>query len=214
MTYLSPPWEAHRGPEQRRPPAAVRLRRSPFGLFHGVWRCVGLSRTAPGRYLVELLYGYGAAVADSPDPDGPHEHLYHRHLLARARGRGPTEAAAVGVVGCVICGASTTIESATRRDVEQAPVAGPGGGVGGGSGREVLEPVGVERVQVVGYVEGLWAISQCGAWPVVVDGRVLFAREGEGCAQALRAAFEAGEAVRVAARRIRADLWADAVHRR
>lgn len=151
-------------------------------------------------------------VADAPNPDAPHQHLYHRHLLARARGRGPTETAAVGMVACVICDASTTIEPESRRDVEQAWAVGPGGGEDGGY--EVLEPVGVEGVRVDVLVEGLWAISQRGAWRVVVGGRVLFAREGDGCAQALRAAGQAGDQVRVTARRLRADLWADAVDRR
>lgn len=150
-------------------------------------------------------------VADAPNPDAPHLHLFHPHLLAQAR----QDAARTGLtreVWCVICGAAATIEPAQRRDVEQVRAVGPGGGVGGG--REVLEPVGVERVQMVGLVEGLWSISQRGAWRVVVGGRVLFAREGDGCAQALRAAAQAGDQVRVAARRIRADLWADAVQRR
>lgn len=111
----------------------------------------------------------------------------------------------------MICGASITIEPVPRRDVEQTQTSSPGGGEE--SGREALEPVGAKRVQVVGRVEGLWAISQRGAWRVVVGGRVLFTREGDGCAQALRAAAEAEEEVCVLARRIRADLWVDAVRR-
>lgn len=166
---------------------------------------------SPPRQVVERLCGYGAVVADAPNPEGAHLHLFHPHLLAQAR----QDAARTGSphqVWCVICGAAATIEPAQRRDVEQARAVRPGGGEGGG--REVLEPVAIERVQIDGVVEGLWAISQRGAWRVVVGGRVLFAREGDGCAQALRAAAEAGEQVRVAARRIRADLWVDVVHRR
>lgn len=119
-------------------------------------------------------------MADSPDPNGPHQYLYHRHLLARARARGATEAAAVGAVGCVICGASTTIEPASRRGVEQTQSAGPGGGEG--VERDVVKLVSDERVQVVGHVEEVRATSMPGMWRVTIAGRVLFAREGDGCA--------------------------------
>lgn len=148
-------------------------------------------------------------MADSPDPDGAHQHLYHPDLLARARGRAPTKAAVVGAVACVICGTVATIEPSLRRDVE------PALGHGGGEGVEddVVDPVGIERVEVAGHVEGAWATSQRAAWRVFIDGRIVFARQSDGCVQALQAAARAVEAVRVATRCIRADLWADAVHR-
>ena len=69
-----------------------------------------------------------------------------------------------------------------------------------------------QLVEVVGFVETAVVTWQRGTWCMVIAGTVVFAREGDGCAQALRAAAEAGEAVRVLARRIRADLWVDHVH--
>lgn len=160
--------------------------------------------------MVERLCGYGARVADCPDPDGPHEHLYHRHLLARAHGRGPTEAPGVGAVACVICGTVTTIEPAPRPSAEQVWASQP---AGGGGERDALDLVGIELVEVVGHIQGAWATSQRGAWRVSIGGRIVFARQSDGCTQALQAAARAGDQVCVAARRIRADLWADAVHR-
>ena len=146
-------------------------------------------------------------VADAPDPDGPHEHLYERHLLVRARAAAAVDAPARAVVACVICSATTTVLPPLRvernviDDVPVAHLAGP-------------TSVEVRQVEVVGCVEAAVVTWQRGTWRVVIDGSVVFAREGDGCAQALRAAGQGGEQVRVLARRIRADLWVDQVARR
>lgn len=70
-----------------------------------------------------------------------------------------------------------------------------------------------ESVEVVGFVEVAVVTWQRGTWRVVIAGSVIFAPEGDGCAQALRAAGQGGDQVHVLARRIRADLWVDYVHR-
>ena len=146
-------------------------------------------------------------VADAPDPNGPHKHLYERHLLARARAAAAVDTSARAVIRCVICSATTTVgpPPGVERDVVDHVPAAP----------STAHPsVEVRQVEVVGCVEAAVVTWQRGAWRVVVAGVVVFAREGDGCAQALRAAGQGGQEVRVVARRIRADLWVDAVHRR
>ena len=145
-------------------------------------------------------------MADSPDPNGFHPHLYEPHLLARARAAAAADAPARAVICCVICSATTVLPSAPRveRDVvEDVPAPPP-------AAHTSLQ---VESVEVVGCVEAAVATWQRGTWRVVIAATVVFAREGDGCAQALRAAAEGGEPVRLLARRIRADLWVDHVHR-
>ena len=146
-------------------------------------------------------------MADSPDPNGPHEHLYEPHLLARARAAAGADAPARAVICCVICSATTVVSPPARGEgdvVDDAPAPPP-------AAHPSLQ---VESVEVAGCVEAAVVTWQRGTWRVVIAGVVVFAREGDGCAQALRAAGQAGQEVRVLARRIRADLWVDAVHRR
>ena len=146
-------------------------------------------------------------MADSPDPNGPHPHLYEPHLLARARAAAAAGAPARVVICCVICSATTVLAPPARGEgdvVDDVPAPSPA----------VHPSVEVESVEVVGCVEAAVVTWQRGTWRMVVARSVVFAREGDGCAQALRAAGQAGQEVRVAARRIRADLWVDAVHRR
>ena len=146
-------------------------------------------------------------MADSPDPNGPHPHLYEPHLLARARAAAAAGAPARVVICCVICSATTTVgpPPSVERDVVDDVAAPPSA---------VHPSVEVRQVEVVGCVEAAVVTWQRGTWRVVIAATVVFAREGDGCAQALRAAGQAGQEVRVLARRIRADLWVDAVHRR
>ena len=146
-------------------------------------------------------------MADSPDPNRPHAHLYEPHLLERARAAAAAGTLAQAVICCVICSATTTVgpPPGVERDVvDDVPAPAP-------AARTSLQ---VESVEVVGFVEAAVVTWQRGTWRVVIAGVVVFAREGDGCAQALLAAGQAGQEVRVAARRIRADLWVDAVHRR
>ena len=146
-------------------------------------------------------------MADSPDPDGPHEHLYEPHLLERARAAAVADTPARAVIACVICSATTVLAPPARGEgdvVDDVPAPPP-------AAHTSLQ---VESVEVVGCVEAAVVTWQRGTWRMVVAATVVFAREGDGCAQALRAAGQAGKVVRVAARRIRADLWVDAVHRR